>query len=526
MRREPVTVTLATFPPRLEGLRRTVADILPQLNDGDRLCVYLNLYTEPPDFILDAVRTGKLEYVIGRDLGSQGKLWWLGERTGYYLTIDDDILYPRDYVSRLVGGIDKYDRSAWVSYHGAEYHTVASGALAEPDHPRTARECYPYFGTVMRDVPVNTVGNGCGGCYPGSFGLTFDMIATGELHSGDDEDVAIWAQKHGVPLVVLAHRIGWLRANEVVTYEGAMHRNQGCISASAVKLNTWKRWQTHTYTPLGVVPVAPVPEWQPTVHTRATRVITYPPFTSTLSVSMAVGQNVAPELLRKAVSSVLGQSLTGFTLYVAFDGKAPDHLASVINEFDDTRITVLECNGKGAYACHKATLAACTSEWWCVHDSDDWSEPGRLSALASGITEHTDAVFGGYTEHRDGDAGRKVPPCVPHGAPRTPELLYSSSWHTAFIRTDVLRRIGINENYRCGYDSAIQAALWRTGGAATVDDCSYHYVRHPESLTQHADTNFMSTYRAAVNADLRDVFSRLPCTATIDEIGYALSVSR
>lgn len=58
----------------------------------------------------------------GRDYGDAGKFHALNRvadnRVGYYLTVDDDIVYPPDYVERIVQKIELYGRRAAISWHG------------------------------------------------------------------------------------------------------------------------------------------------------------------------------------------------------------------------------------------------------------------------------------------------------------------------------------------------------------------------------------------------------------------------
>lgn len=90
-----IVAAMATMPHRISCLTRAVASILPQV---DQLCVYLNGHTELPD----CLKHPKIAVAWGKDLGAAGKFFFTDRFTdGCYLTIDDDILYPSDYVTRM-----------------------------------------------------------------------------------------------------------------------------------------------------------------------------------------------------------------------------------------------------------------------------------------------------------------------------------------------------------------------------------------------------------------------------------------
>ena len=90
---------MATMPHRIESLSRTVESILSQV---DQLCVYLNGHTELPD----CLKHPKITTAWGKDLGAAGKFFFTSRfKEGCYLTIDDDILYPPNYVERMASRV-------------------------------------------------------------------------------------------------------------------------------------------------------------------------------------------------------------------------------------------------------------------------------------------------------------------------------------------------------------------------------------------------------------------------------------
>lgn len=92
---------LATFPPRAGILMQTVASILPQV---DRLCICLNGHDRIPDAL---AADDRIEAMIpDRDLKDAGKFAFRTADDDMVFTIDDDIVYPPDYVSRTMAFFD------------------------------------------------------------------------------------------------------------------------------------------------------------------------------------------------------------------------------------------------------------------------------------------------------------------------------------------------------------------------------------------------------------------------------------
>ncbi len=109
---------MATFPARFPILISAVESVAPQL---DRLYIYVN---ETMEGLPDLSCFPNVVALDGRehrgDLSANGKiypLFFLSHCT--ILTLDDDIVYPPDYVARLTDVLDAFDRHCAVTVHGS-----------------------------------------------------------------------------------------------------------------------------------------------------------------------------------------------------------------------------------------------------------------------------------------------------------------------------------------------------------------------------------------------------------------------
>ena len=94
-----IIAAMATMPHRICSLARSVESILPQV---DQLCVYLNGHTELPD----CLKRHNIVTAWGPDLGAAGKFFFTNRfKDGQYFTLDDDIVYPPDYVSHMISRV-------------------------------------------------------------------------------------------------------------------------------------------------------------------------------------------------------------------------------------------------------------------------------------------------------------------------------------------------------------------------------------------------------------------------------------
>lgn len=114
---EKVMASLASIPSRAAWLQDTVMSLLPQV---DELCVYLNGYEEVPEYLQAHDRVRVLRSQEEGDHGDAGKFFWGGDPTpGYRFLCDDDIVYPIDYVHRLIARLKHYRNRVLIGVHGS-----------------------------------------------------------------------------------------------------------------------------------------------------------------------------------------------------------------------------------------------------------------------------------------------------------------------------------------------------------------------------------------------------------------------
>jgi GR25 family glycosyltransferase involved in LPS biosynthesis len=88
-----VTANIATQPHRFKRLLEMLKSIEGQF---DEIRIYLNNFsTVPPEL-------SKYTTYIGKDLTDNGKFFWSHNSSEYYFTLNDDIIYPPDYVKKTL----------------------------------------------------------------------------------------------------------------------------------------------------------------------------------------------------------------------------------------------------------------------------------------------------------------------------------------------------------------------------------------------------------------------------------------
>lgn len=200
---EFVSVSMASIPTRREGLRQVVASLLDQV---DQLNVYLNNYEEVPTFL----RHPRIRVERSQDHGDlrdNGKFYFLeSARPGYYLTVDDDIAYPPDYVDHLIAKLKQYGDRVIVGCHG----TILPAKIDRFFSPN-GRTVLSFKHELADDRQVHLLGSGTTAWHTAVMPLTAADFASKGMA---DLWLGAVAQRHRVPMISVARPEGWLRPIE------------------------------------------------------------------------------------------------------------------------------------------------------------------------------------------------------------------------------------------------------------------------------------------------------------------------
>ncbi len=191
-----------------------------------------------------------------------------------------------------------------------------------------------------------------------------------------------------------------------------------------------------------------------------------------------------PDLVDKAVRSMLGQTDRDIAVVVIGDGEEPPLRVR------DPRLEVYTLpENRGPYFAQQVALLASPHRWYAPHGADDWSEPDHLERLAAaGDNVITGAVWfhdrsGNVKRH---DAGYEV---------------------GRFARDRLLSIGGHNPAERMGQDTLMIRLLRLTGDLGATHHPTYHRVKRSGSLMTSPLTGIGSPARNEMRARNRVVFA-------------------
>ena len=225
-----IVANLATYPPRAEFLPNVVAAISPQV---DRLNIVLNEYASVPEFLSGYSNVNTI--IPDHDTKDAGKFFPDCARAEYVLLIDDDIVYPDDFVALSIARMRALGPGRYLGgYHCSIYNRPGLRPISiksikanirfwvSPSHIVRFRRILFFGHHILNPVIVDQIGSGTaiirGADFP-----PYEFMKSSQRFV--DVRLARWCFEQGIVRVSLPRKKGWLRGSdsEGVVFEETIH---------------------------------------------------------------------------------------------------------------------------------------------------------------------------------------------------------------------------------------------------------------------------------------------------------------
>ena len=242
-----IHIAIASIPSREQSLKKTIDSLIKQ---ADIIHVFLNNYNEIPKFLC----RDKIEVVRSQDYcdkGDAGKFFWANKIDGFYLTCDDDIIYPDYYVENLIDKIKEHGMYCVCGWHGSLINDSFNNY-----YDTKSRKIFSYEKQRPWDTAVHILGTGCLGFHTNVLKISFDDF---KIPNMADIFFAKIAQEKKIPLYVIAHK-----ANQLITINNTQENSINFCSKNNIvsKKNTKIEqtnivkninWNTHEWNSLKIL---------------------------------------------------------------------------------------------------------------------------------------------------------------------------------------------------------------------------------------------------------------------------------
>jgi hypothetical protein len=207
-----IIATIASMPGRVLSLEETINSMIDQV---DEIWVYLNYEHHVPKYLKHPKI--KVSSMIIGDLGDAGKFYASHLIRGYHFTIDDDIIYPSDYVSKTIETIDKYSRGTIVSYHGRRF-----GNKPVISYYKGATHQFCFLKTVYHDEIIDVPGTGVMAYHTQTIQFSIEDFAATNMA---DIWVGKKARENNTSITILAHQKQWLKESKLTSHHESIYSN-------------------------------------------------------------------------------------------------------------------------------------------------------------------------------------------------------------------------------------------------------------------------------------------------------------
>lgn len=209
-----IVANLATYPPRRAHVIAVVRNLAAQV---DRLNIVLNEYSEPLEEL--AAFSNVVQVVPPKDTKDTGKFLPVVDKDDTVFLVDDDLVYPKDYVAAGLAAIRGFPDTPHVfGYHGCTYRrprpSLSRKRLRQwwtydPARIAEYRKVIPFQSGRSKAYRVDQIGTGTA-IVKGRDLPPFSYMESSQ--SFVDVRLAKWCFENGVVQVVLPKAAGWIQS--------------------------------------------------------------------------------------------------------------------------------------------------------------------------------------------------------------------------------------------------------------------------------------------------------------------------
>jgi hypothetical protein len=226
---------IASIPERENQLIRTVASILPYV---DRLFLFLNDYCRVPSWLMNYTKViSFLSTAQKTNMGDGGKFFGLNKvshENYYYFTLDDDMIYPPEYVWKMIEKIEKYNRKSIVG---------CGGYIMKPTVSHFYKDRQVNWHISMpntTDRSVHILHTCLTAWHSSAVKFQYENC---EKPNMADLWLALNAQQQKVPMILIERPSNWVK-NQVIPFEKTIYgRYHNDCNEQTNIYNSWSNWK-------------------------------------------------------------------------------------------------------------------------------------------------------------------------------------------------------------------------------------------------------------------------------------------
>lgn len=210
--KEKIIAFIATVKERELQLKIVLSQIYDQV---DKIHLVLNWYEEIPEWIKNKERI--YAYLNPENKNAHDAIWSRLEEIEaidnviasaekykkpecYYFILDDDLLYPADYVEKLIAAIERHERRAVITVHGTNFSRPVESYCK-------SRTSYTFSDVLERDIFVDMTGCGTTAFHSSTVKPTLQNFP---IPFNRDLYFSILCARQNIKIVSIQRQQGWI----------------------------------------------------------------------------------------------------------------------------------------------------------------------------------------------------------------------------------------------------------------------------------------------------------------------------
>jgi hypothetical protein len=195
-----ICIGLATTPRRYQSLQSALPTLARQTRKPSQISIFLNEFPSIPPL----PKLGDIPCVIVEGaLADRGKFHGCDQWEGYWFAIDDDILYPPDYIERLIAALERDEHRSVIGVHG----TILARPFTDFFSYMDSRIVLDFRASLETARRVHMLGTGTVAFHTKTFRPDLRAMPWANMA---DVFFAVQAKAAGVPLFAIDRPKRWL----------------------------------------------------------------------------------------------------------------------------------------------------------------------------------------------------------------------------------------------------------------------------------------------------------------------------
>jgi glycosyltransferase involved in cell wall biosynthesis len=410
---DEISVFMATYPGGFKTVSKAVNSMLNQTKKVNRIILHVNSKEPPKNLPNDSRIEVRLSESNDAD---NGKFKYMNEFQGYFLTVDDDISYPTDYVEKMLSYVDQFGRKSIIGVHGAVF--PVGPPLTRWNEYRELRRTHTFTTANSSFTQVNCLGTGTV-AFHSQIGIPnferFDTLRMVDLH------IAVWAQENNISMYSCPRGKNWLTEFEIEhqTRIWAQANNERKLQAQMIqtlnKIQDWKKFQILGLRMLNG-PLSMLEGWenrQIPIGMKLPNQLEWKEMPETPKVTIYIPAYNTAQYIVECVNSALDQTYQNIEISIQNGGEADDTYAKLLSHFSSHENVIISSQlttlGEGT----NIAIAQGSGELILQLDSDDILHPRAVESLVKAIGKTNVCAYGNFSRiDKDGktiDSGWEEP---------------------------------------------------------------------------------------------------------------------